>query len=51
MLLFNCLVGVLRGPHKKIEELILFNFNPSTPELNPSVQRCLMRFLLGILLI
>jgi hypothetical protein len=25
-------------------------FNPLTPELNPSAQRCLTRFLLGILL-
>jgi hypothetical protein len=26
-------------------------FNPSTPKLNPSAQRCLKRFLLGILLL
>jgi hypothetical protein len=26
-------------------------FNPLTPELNPSAQRCLTRFLLGILLL
>jgi hypothetical protein len=26
-------------------------FNPLTPELNPSMHRCLMRFLLGILLL
>jgi hypothetical protein len=28
-----------------------FNINPLTPELNPSAQRCLTRFLLGILLL
>jgi hypothetical protein len=28
-----------------------FTFNPLTPELNPSAQRCLTRFLLGILLL
>jgi hypothetical protein len=29
---------------------ILVKFNPSTPELNPSAQRYLPRFLLGILI-
>jgi hypothetical protein len=27
------------------------SINPLTPELNPSAQRCLARFLLGILLL
>jgi hypothetical protein len=29
---------------------VLFFINPLTPELNPSAQRCLPRFLLGILI-
>jgi hypothetical protein len=30
---------------------IIFNYlNPLTPELNPSAQRCLLRFLMGILI-
>jgi hypothetical protein len=29
---------------------IIVIINPLTPELNPSAQRCLTRFLLGILL-
>jgi hypothetical protein len=31
--------------------LLLGNFNPLTPELNPSAQRRLTRFLMGILLL
>jgi hypothetical protein len=31
--------------------LITAEFNPLTPELKPSAQRCLTRFLLGILLL
>jgi hypothetical protein len=30
---------------------LICEINPLTPELNPSVQRCLTRFLLGILLL
>jgi hypothetical protein len=30
---------------------LLQKFNPLTPELNTSAQRCLTRFLLGILLL
>jgi hypothetical protein len=44
--------------HERLEPQRVFNrcdetfcFNPLTPELNPSVQRCLTRFLLEILLL
>jgi hypothetical protein len=29
--------------------LLFFTLNPLTPELNPSKQRCLLEFLLGLL--
>jgi hypothetical protein len=34
-----------------IAQVLGSRINPSTPELNPSAQRCLTRFLLGILLL
>jgi hypothetical protein len=34
----------------KSDLLLQFIINPLTPELNPIVQRCLPRFLLGILI-
>jgi hypothetical protein len=34
-----------------IESVFEQHINPLTPELNPSAQRCLKRFLLGILLL
>jgi hypothetical protein len=30
---------------------VILTLNPLTPELNPSAQRCMSRFLLGILLV
>jgi hypothetical protein len=41
-------VTVRRGKSRK---KLLNYLNPLTPELNPSAQRCLRRFLLGILLL
>jgi hypothetical protein len=35
-------------PHRK--QHFINHINPLTPELNPSAQRCLSRFLLGILI-
>jgi hypothetical protein len=37
--------------HKRSVQAANFHVNPLTPELNPSAQRCLTRFLLGILLL
>jgi hypothetical protein len=48
----------LRFPHKVLQEVMMIMIvmmiirilNPLTPKLNPSAQRCLPRFLLGILI-
>jgi hypothetical protein len=37
--------------HVQHQDISSANINPLTPELNPSAQRYLMRFLLGILLL
>jgi hypothetical protein len=37
--------------NKKKKAYIIVHINPLTPELNPSAQRCLTKFLLGILLL
>jgi hypothetical protein len=34
-------------PSYRLAEIIHRMFNPSTPELNPSAQRCLMRYFTG----
>jgi hypothetical protein len=42
--------GAICSSHKHGDDASVF-INPLTPELNPSAQRCLSRFLLGILLL
>jgi hypothetical protein len=42
----------MQGKAAEVSVIHAFDYvNPLTPELNPSTQRCLTRFLLGILLL
>jgi hypothetical protein len=51
-LLKHVIVGKTEGKGKggRQRKQLLEDLNPLTPELNPSAQRCLPRFLLGILI-
>jgi guanylate cyclase soluble subunit beta len=49
---FDVLTDPKKNPNVyKVSPFFLGSFNHLTPELNPSTQRCLTRFLLGILLL